>query len=140
MCYGDTSVSLSVLNPNYSYTYDWYVDSNYISSGTSAILPAGEIFVRAISSSSCYTNSSSITIFQPSLLSINSDVQSIKCNGTNTGSISVEASGGFPNYIYSWSSGDTYVARTTNLSNLSSGTYTLSLKDANGCERILILK
>ena len=66
LCYGDTAISLSVSNPNPSYTYNWYVNGEMFTSGLNVILPAGDIYVQAVSSSSCYTNSDTITIFQPS--------------------------------------------------------------------------
>ncbi len=51
------------------------------------------------------------------------------CNGSN-GSITLTFSGGNPPYTYLWSNG----ATTQNLSNLSSGTYTVTISDTEGCE------
>ncbi|MBL6664001.1 MAG: SprB repeat-containing protein, partial [Flavobacteriales bacterium] len=42
LCYGDTAASLSVSNPNPSYTYDWYVNGELFTSGLNVVLPAGE--------------------------------------------------------------------------------------------------
>ena len=135
LCYGDTAASLSVSNPNPSYTYDWYVNGQLFTSGLNVTLPAGDIHVQAVSSSSCYTNSDTITIYQPSLLSISQEVESVNCNGGNDGSISVEASGGFPSYSFSWSSMGNAVVGSTDLMDLSAGIYTLTLEDANDCQR-----
>ena len=77
LCYGDTVASLSVSNPNPSYTYDWYVNGELFTSGLNVVLPAGEVHVQALSSSSCYTNSDTITIFQPSQLIISQEVESL---------------------------------------------------------------
>ena len=99
------------------------------------VLPAGEVHVQALSSSSCYTNSDTITIFQPSQLIISQEVESVSCNGGNNGSISVEASGGFPSYSFSWSSMGNAVVGSTDLMDLSAGIYTLTLEDANDCQR-----
>ena len=52
LCYGDTAASLSVSNPNPSYTYDWYVNGELFTSGLNVVLPAGEVHVQAVSSSS----------------------------------------------------------------------------------------
>ena len=135
LCYGDTAASLSVSNPNPSYTYDWYVNGQLFTSGLNVTLPAGDIHVQAVSSSSCYTNSDTITIYQPSLLSISQEVEFVNCNGGNDGSISIEASGGFPSYSYSWSSMGNAVVGSTDLMDLSAGIYTLTLEDANDCQR-----
>ena len=128
-------VSISVFNPNPSYAYDWYVDGQLFSNGTNAVLPAGQIHPRATASPNCYTNSNTVTIYQPSQLIISQDVELVKCNGGNNASISVEASGGFPSYTYSWSSMGSPIEASTELTDLSAGIYTLTLKDANDCER-----
>ena len=135
LCYGDTAASLSVSNPNPTFTYDWYVNGELFTSGLNVILPAGDVHVQAVSSSSCYTNSDTITIFQPSQLSISQEVESVSCNGGNDGSISVEVTGGFPSYSFSWSSMGNTVFGSTDLFDLSSGIYTLNLEDANDCQR-----
>ncbi len=134
LCYGDTAASLSVSNPNPSYTYDWYVNGELFTSGLNVVLPAGEVHVQALSSS-CYTNSDTISILQPYQLSISQEVESVHCNGGNNGSISVEASGGLPSYSFSWSSMGNDVVGSTDLIDLSAGLYTLTLEDANDCQR-----
>ena len=135
ICYGDTAATVSVSNPNSSYTYDWYVDGQYFTSGLSAILPAGDVQLRAVSSASCYTDSEVLTLFQPSQLNLIQELESVDCNGGLDGSISIEASGGFPSYTYSWSSMGSPIEASTELTDLSAGIYTLTLKDANDCER-----
>jgi len=50
--------------------------------------------------------------------------------GQNNGTASVATSGGTPSYSYAWSNG----AQTASVTNLAPGTYTLTVKDANGCE------
>ena len=135
LCFGDTAVSLSVSNPNPSFTYDWYVNGELFTSGLNVVLPAGDIHVQAVSSSSCYTNSDTISIFQPSQLSISHEVESVNCNGGNDGSISVEVTGGFPSYSFSWSTMGNAVVGSTDLLDLSAGIYTLTLVDANDCQR-----
>ena len=135
LCYGDTAASLSVSNPNPSFTYDWYVNGELFTSGLNVVLPAGDVHVQAVSSSSCYTNSDTISIFQPSQLSISQEVESVNCNGGNDGSISVEVTGGFPSYSFSWSTMGNAVVGSTDLMDLSAGIYTLTLEDANDCQR-----
>ena len=53
-------------------------------------------------------------------------------NGSHQGLINVQISGGKKPYIYRWSTGQT----TPFIKNLSSGDYTLTLTDANGCSRV----
>ncbi|MBX2918490.1 MAG: T9SS type A sorting domain-containing protein [Ferruginibacter sp.] len=58
----------------------------------------------------------------------------IYCYGQNTGAIDVTVSGGLAPYTFAWTkTGDAgYNAATEDISNLSAGTYHLSLTDANG--------
>jgi len=138
ICYGDTAATLSVSNPNPSYTYQWFVDGQFTASGSTATLPAGDISVRAVSLSdtSCYTNSSEVTIYQPSEINISQEVSAVSCFGGTDGSIDINAFGGTPGYTYSWSSNGSFVSDTTYLSSLTSGSYVLSLTDANACVRL----
>lgn len=50
------------------------------------------------------------------------------CNGA-LGSIEINAAGGSESYTYSWSNGET----TSNITGLTTGYYTLTLTDSNGC-------
>gem|GEM_PF-4007250 len=63
----------------------------------------------------------SYTLTEPSQIVINGSV-----NGNN---IDISVSGGTPGHTFSWSNGGT----TEDLSNLSSGTYSVLVTDANGC-------
>ena len=53
----------------------------------------------------------------------------ILCGGNNIGSARVSVTGGVPTYTYRWSNGST----ASSLSNLGSGTYTVTVTDANNC-------
>ena len=136
LCYGDTSVSFSVLNPNSNYVYEWYVNDEFIFTGQNAVLPAGDIHVRAVASNTCYTNSEIVSIDQPSQLNISYEVQHVDCFGDSTATINIDASGGTPSYYYSWTFMGDVISETDELENLSSGSYTLTLLDDNSCERI----
>src|SRR5690606_17411897 len=55
----------------------------------------------------------------------------ILCNGANTGLASVTVSGGVTPYTYTWDNGIT--STTHEATDLSAGTYTVTIEDANGC-------
>ena len=59
----------------------------------------------------------------------------ISCNGADDGSINLSVSGGTTDYTYAWTkTGDaSYSATTEDLSNLSPGTYNVTVTDANSC-------
>jgi hypothetical protein len=52
------------------------------------------------------------------------------CNGTNTGSVSVLATGGSAPYVYDWTNSTSF---SSALAGLSGGTYECIITDANGC-------
>ncbi len=62
-------------------------------------------------------------------LQITENVTNASCFGTNTGAISVVASGGTPTYNYFWNNGQS----GPTLNNLPAGNYILTLTDAAGC-------
>jgi large repetitive protein len=57
----------------------------------------------------------------------------VLCNGSSTGSITVNATGGDGNYQYAISPAFVYVTTNT-FNNLAAGTYTIKIKDGQGCE------
>jgi hypothetical protein len=84
----------------------------------------------------CEKTITSITINEPTALTMAITVVDRSCNsangGTNDGSISIAASGGTPAYVYSINGGSTWQASGV-FSGLSVGTYYVITKDANGC-------
>jgi hypothetical protein len=68
-------------------------------------------------------------INQPAILSLSAFATDITCNGANNGSINTTITGGTPNYNFVWSN----AATTQNISGLGTGTYGLTVTDANGC-------
>ncbi|MFN5887231.1 MAG: hypothetical protein ACK438_04615, partial [Flavobacteriales bacterium] len=70
-----------------------------------------------------------IAITEPPALSVVVNGTNPLCNGTGNGSAIANPSGGTAPYTYAWSDGQTTVQAT----NLASGTYTVTVTDANGC-------
>ncbi|HXB13414.1 MAG TPA: SprB repeat-containing protein, partial [Bacteroidia bacterium] len=110
------------------YKYSWNthpVQTNQTATG----LSAGTYTVTVTDHNGC-TATTSVTINQPALLTATATVISNSCNGAPDGKITVIPSGGTPGYNYHWvPSGGT----NATASNLSVGTYTVTVTDANGC-------
>lgn len=70
------------------------------------------------------------TITEPSQLAINTTKQDISCFGLTDGSINLTVSGGVGSYLFDWSPN---VSSTSSATNLSQGTYSCTVADANGC-------
>lgn len=93
--------------------------------------PAGTYSLLLTDDNTC-TATTSITIGEPLPLTLDFQADSLRCPSDNDGSIRALPSGGTLPYTYSWSNGATSSA----LNSLAPGTYTLTLRDARGCERI----
>src|SRR5690606_9559833 len=73
-----------------------------------------------------------ITITQPVLVSagINSFTH-VSCNNGNNGQATVSVTGGSPTYTYSWNT--TTVQTSATATNLTAGSYVVTVTDNNGC-------
>jgi len=77
------------------------------------------------------TASASLIITEPAALTTSVTVFNSICNGGNTATATVTASGGTAAYTYLWSNGQI----TATATGLSPGTYTVTTTDANGCSQ-----
>jgi gliding motility-associated-like protein len=118
------SILLSV-NGISSYTYLW---NNGNTSQNLVNITAGNYSVNITDLNSC-TYLYNYTVIEPTILTINSNVTTLKCNGNTNGEISVSVSGGVSPYTYSWSNG----SNSNLINNLSAGTYTINVFDQNNC-------
>ena len=126
-CFGNNngSASASAAGGNGNFSYNW---SNGNNTATINNVAAGTYTVTATDGSNC-TNSTTVTITQPTAITINIAPNNISCNGANDGSVTAFGNGGTGNFNYSWSNG----ASGPTISNLSAGTYTVTAVDANNC-------
>ena len=131
---GDGSITLTTTGGTSSYSYSWTGPGTYTSTTQSpSSLAAGTYSYKITDSKGC-TATGSATITEPTALSISiSSSTNIKCKGDSTGSVTVSGSGGNTPYSYNIGGG-TYGSSTT-FSNLKAGTYTLGIKDKNGCTK-----
>jgi gliding motility-associated-like protein len=60
----------------------------------------------------------------------------ILCNGASTGSISITANGGTPNYTFSLNPAQGTQVTPGNFTNLPAGTYAITVTDNNGCTSV----
>ncbi|MFN5459249.1 MAG: T9SS type A sorting domain-containing protein, partial [Bacteroidota bacterium] len=108
------------------YTYLWTNGSTNASSGS---LSAGNYTVSVTDNNGC-TISQSVSISQPNGLSISGNPTNPLCHGGSTGSIDISVSGGSLPYSYMWTPNN---QTTEDISNLSAGSQTVQVTDANGC-------
>ena len=128
LCFGDSEGS-GYVTPNGGttpYTYLW----SPIPSVNDSIdnLAIGTYYVTVTDTLGCFTNDS-ITINQPTLLTIALTQTNVSCNGGSNGEAIVTPSGGTPVYTYLWSNADA----DSIAQNLAANTFTIAVTDANGC-------
>jgi Zn-dependent metalloprotease len=120
---GSATISATGGTPSYAYTW-----SNGDKTNTTSNLAAGKYTLTVIDANGCVKTDSVIINENSAIVLIVSKTNS--SGGQNNGTASVATSGGTPSYSYAWSNG----AQTASVTNLAPGTYTLTVKDANGCE------
>jgi len=116
------------------YTYSWSPGGNIVvstSNPTGSVLSATSYTVT-ISDNKGKTATALVNITQPAMLRDSiADSVNVLCYGNNTGSATVGVKGGTTPYTYLWN--DALSQTTAVASGLSSGTYTVTVYDANNC-------
>lgn len=128
-CYNLCNGSIDVIPdgpPPYTYFWPLFPSQH---TGNLSNLCVGSYPVVVTNGSGCVSYDTAI-ISQPSPIIINAvTVHNLSCTGCSDGSIYISVSGGTGAHSYYWSDGSTSEDRV----NLSSGTYSLCISDANNC-------
>ena len=131
-CYGyaDGSATVTPSLGTSPFQYQWDDSANSTDSTVIGLI-SDKFYHITITDRLGWTVRDSIRLTQPEPLDVRSDDYSdYVCPGSSTGFIILNHSGGTPPYTYSWSNG----AETQNVSGLSSGNYSVTITDNNGCE------
>ncbi len=105
--------------------------TTYQSGTTFTGLSAGTYTVYVMDANNCVV-SSTITITQPTPLTIQSNGINLTCFGNNSGTILLDGSGGTPGYQFSINNGASFQPDQVYFG-LSAATYNIAVQDANGC-------
>lgn len=126
-CFGNAngSISVTVTGGTSPFTYSW---SNNAATPSITSLSAGTFSVAVTDANNC-TQSSSITVIEPAVLSASSAVLPVGCSNVNDGAIDLSVSGGTAPYNFTWNNGRT----TEDVSGIAAGNYSVVVTDANGC-------
>src|SRR6266404_5726885 len=132
-CFGNSTGSVTVAGSGGTAPYTYSIDGvTFGNSGTFNNLAAGSYTVTVKDANGC-TTTKPVTITQPAaaLSASISSQTNVACFGSSTGSVTVSASGGTTPYTYSIDG--TNFGNSGMFSNLAAGSYTITVKDANGC-------
>ncbi|MBA3680157.1 MAG: gliding motility-associated C-terminal domain-containing protein [Bacteroidetes bacterium] len=131
LCFGQASgsatVSASGGTPGYNYLWSPNGSTTTVAPG----LAAGNYSIQVTDANNC-VQVRTITITQPTSVTINTSTLTAACSQSN-GAASATATGGTPAYSYTWSTG--FIGQS--LVNVFAGTYTVQVKDGNGCLYVL---
>ena len=143
LCYGDSVGAISVdvaggvliekLPGVFDYNYFWSGPNGFTSASKNlSNLIAGSYTLTVTDKNGC-TQDLLVNITQPDQVNIKTTVTSVTCYGANDGTIKLDLSGGVAPYQIQWSN----FAKGTFLDNLSPGIYTVTVTDANACQKTM---
>ena len=130
-CFGGSNGTIFVAasGGNLNFNYAW---SNGSTSNVLSNLSVGIYTITVTDSKNCI-GIFSVPITQPAVpLTVTIATTAVLCHADSTGTATVTAIGGTPNYTYLWSNTTTQ----TTAANLHTGTYSVTVKDANNCQAI----
>ncbi|MCI4669246.1 MAG: gliding motility-associated C-terminal domain-containing protein [Bacteroidia bacterium] len=136
----DGSIDVSVSGGTSPYNYLW--TSSLLTLGNSQDLnnlPADQYNLTITDANGCIENLST-NITQPTEISPSAVITAVACAGDATGAVDLSVSGGVLPYRYVWTNASGQQIDTTqDISNLLAGDYEVSITDANGCIKILLV-
>jgi hypothetical protein len=127
LCNGDTDGESEVLPAGGTspYRYAW---SNEETTKQIGQLSDGIYSVVVVDTRGCTTmGQTEVTV--PNGLAVEAIVTSPVCKGDANGAVELTVTGGVPAYKYTWNEG----SQTSSINNLTYGTYTVHIEDANKC-------
>ncbi|WP_407557906.1 hypothetical protein, partial [Winogradskyella sp. 4-2091] len=126
------AINITVSGGKSPYTFEW---SNLATSEDLTDLYANTYTVTVTDAYGCVI-SKTIEVTQPDdeLFASSNSVNNVDCNGNNTGSFEVTASGGTGPYTFTNDNGTTSTSNNSgNFNNLIADNYTVTIEDDNGC-------
>jgi gliding motility-associated-like protein len=120
------SLNLSVSGGTAPYNFNW---SNGATTQNIIQLIAGNYTVTITDANACSTTSSAVVAQPASALNVTATATAVLCNGGNTGSVTLQTTGGTSPYNYQWTNG----GNTAGIFNLTAGNYSVIVTDANNC-------
>lgn len=130
LCFGENTATATVSatggNGGYAYLWD---DPMLQNTATATNLPAGNYTVIVSDANGCQTTAMVALPSTPQLVLSTTATVAPSCSGFANGSITVSASGGTGILTYLWDNNET----TAQIGNLTSGSYSVTVMDANGC-------
>lgn len=126
----DGEIEVTPIGGTGPYTFNW--TPGLPNTGNPTEVPAGTYDLQIVDANSCVFSLNDIQVTSPLPLTVTLVNLVNETGAGNNGSIDISVTGGTGAYNYLWQGpGGPYI--TQDLNNLASGTYNLTVTDANGC-------
>ncbi len=137
-CYGGNDGSITIVASGGSGGLEFSIDegqSYYANNGIFNGLTADSYIVRIKDLDNCEFPGSMLTINEPPAISVSVEAyEDISCNGFGDGSITLSATGGTGNLVYSINDGSEYLDNNGIFTGLADGIYNIRVRDENNCD------
>jgi len=131
-CFGGSNGSFTVTPVGGTGPYTYTLTAPFQTNGTGFFtgLPQGTYNITVRDQVGCITTTS-VSLTQPTSVSLTTSSIPVRCFGTATGTINVVGAGGTPTYSYNLNGGGYQTSPT--FANVFSGIYSIQMMDGNGC-------
>ncbi len=134
LCNGDTTGSLVILASGGTGVLQYAINNNAYQAGNSFSNLVAAAYTLHVKDGNGCIKDTVVNIAQPAAIAPAVQVKNITCSGSlSDGSITVAPTGGVAPYVYALDAGA--YGSVNQFNNLTAGTYTIHIKDANGCEK-----
>jgi gliding motility-associated-like protein len=132
LCHGQNNgqANIVILNGNPPFEIAWSNGATNVTAVTGLSPLTYSVTVTDALGCEVFQN---FTITQPDLLQVSLVPTNVTCNGAGDGTIDLTVTGGVAPMSYSWFRGGTPYASSEDLINLTSGTYSVVVRDMNNC-------
>jgi gliding motility-associated-like protein len=141
-CYGGNDGSVTIIpsggTPLYSFSWDGQSTSYSSSIQNPNNMPADTYDLTITDGATCVkVFPGFVTIDQPDPISMTiEDIQNVRCFGGSSGEAAVTVTGGTGTLVFEWTGPVGYSSSQEDPSSMPAGVYTLSVDDANLCNRV----
>jgi gliding motility-associated-like protein len=126
-CYGDSTGSIEIIPVNNVGNVNYYWTDGYMQSIRTSV-PAGTYGFMIVDDNYCSADTV-ITLTQPDPIIISAEIIQPYCKDLPDGEITIQATGGIPQYTYLWFDNSTSTYRD----NITAGEFWVDVTDNNGC-------
>lgn len=136
-CFGDSSASIVITTLSGLSPFTYSLNSNpYVGTPTFSNLPIGNYTVRIRDNLGCLKDTA-LAITEPTLLRVFATVTSPTCFGFANGRVVISGNGGV--WPYTFAVGTAAYVSSGTFNNMTAGTYTFHIKDANNCVKDTVI-